>query len=76
MGRVREGAAPDVDQSTETVYPHPVNFLLSDPANLRLNSASPIAGEANAGNGTANAASVAINSGACVRIAASMSAYP
>lgn len=41
----------------------PVNFLFSDPANLRLNSSSAIVGGANAGNGTANTVSVAINSG-------------
>lgn len=58
-------------------YALPFNFLFSDPANLRLNSSSPITGGANCGNGSANAAaSIAIKSGACVRIAASMSAYP
>jgi hypothetical protein len=58
------------------VQPRPLNSLFSDPANPRLNSSSPNVGGANVRNGNTNAASVPINSGACVRIAASMSAYP
>lgn len=53
----------------------PLSFLFSDPASLRFNSSSLITGGANRGNGSVNvAASVAINSGAWVRIAASISA--
>ena len=63
--------------AAEVLYRLPAHFLFSDPASLRLSSSSAIADGANAGNGSANAAaSVAINSDACVRIAASMSAYP
>lgn len=45
-------------------YPLPVNFLVSEPANLRLNSSSVIVGGENSGNGTANGPSTTINSGA------------
>ena len=52
-----------ITSSALALYPLPVSFLFSDPANLRLNSSSAIAGEANAGSGDANDASVTINSG-------------
>ena len=59
----------------DPLYALRVNFRLSDPTSLRLNSSSAIFGGVNARNGNTNYAFVAISSGACVRIAASLSAH-